>query len=504
VLVSRSSEEFIDYYKMLRRLLAGSDHSASSDDNNSSSSHRRDNDSICARFCQLPYYLTGDHPDQFVSEPGTGVARLPTGATGRRGSSRRGRSRSGSGNERSSSNRGAGSDQTSSAGGSSSSRPDGALSPLRRREKEESTNLAKFLALGKTLTAADAEEEAKILEGVEGIGEECGICSLKVATHYALPCRHRACKVCWSRWLADHDSCMVCISKVVSLRRYPESLLPLTPYELQEKSSSARISGIVERDVNPTLALQSELVVVEQASERCVRSILLVKDSLDQILDALQTVESHLFNITRPDPGHTVTVESLTSVLAVERSTVVEQLIAYDNIFTERGDWVAMDNEMSLLASAVQSFSGRFDTYVERDDGIDTADKAADAALVENAVEVFDVLVASNSLQAQWHRLKSILKRLGSESSLMLGLMRIFGMIHISHSGGESNDIPAFALRVMASAQSKFEGTDKRLNDTLLPEATFLLERLQSMFPTAGGTDDDDETDQNKTALAAV
>ncbi|GBG30484.1 E3 ubiquitin-protein ligase RNF149 [Hondaea fermentalgiana] len=488
---------------MLRRLLAGSDGAAQEDGSGeeaSSSSARRNrgrgNDSLCARFCQLPQYLVGDHANPFVAEPGTGVARLPSagGAVQRRQEQQQRR--------RGSARRGGNGNASSNTGGNSN-----ALSPLRRREKEENSNLKRFLLAGEEkLTPAEAEQEASILAQMEGIGEECDICSLKVATHFALPCRHRACKVCWSRWLADHEGCMVCVSKVVSLRRFPEDMLPLTPYELQEQRTTANgtLKVSSEDAVTPLFALQSELIVVEEAFERCVRSILHVKDSLAQILEALETVESHLFNITRPDPGQNITVESLTSVLAVERSTVVEQLTMYDNIFADNGDWVAMDHEMVLLQCAVQSYGQRLDTFVEEtdkqsgvadEDGLGGGEAAASkqtSEVVANAIDVFEVLVASNSMQAQWARLKTILERCGPDSSLMMGIMRVFGMIQLSHShGGESNDIPAFALRVMSSAQSRLRLSDERLSQTLLPEGSFALQRLQSMAPDLSTSDQD-------------
>jgi len=437
--------------------------------------------SLCARFCQLPLGAgAGARPD---ADAGTARRSLVAEA----GTARRSRLRSVM--------RGARREDDELKG----------LSALRRKERLEERALEQYL-----LPELQEGEFSGLSEGLRSdVGETCDICSINPATHFALPCNHRACKVCWGRWLAEHQNCMTCTNHVRNIQRYPQNVLPLTSYEVEEADS-----------------LRKETILIDQTMERCVRSMLAVKDALGGVVIGLEEIEKHLFNITRPAPGQVVTIESLTTVLAVERSSVLEQLQAMDEIFGKKKEWENMDEELELLSNSVTTFNKLLDEFLDEsaqreakgmeratssdelllkdvEDNGDDADGsyrppsvplndqgqriskfAVKKAGIDTkvSIEIFEILVAKTSLVSQWTRLREILDKCGPESNLMMGLMRIFGMIHISHvPNARAEDIPTLAARVISKAQEKTEKTDSHLTNKLIPDAELTLERLRSM-----------------------
>ncbi|CAK8997303.1 E3 ubiquitin-protein ligase RNF149 [Durusdinium trenchii] len=401
--------------------------------------------SLCERVCQLPHLLLSDGGAAratFERDEATGMARL------------------------------------SGTGGSAK---DG-LTALRRKEMHDEDNLAKFLLADDKLRQSQRrkqqqqqEEEVELRpEVLQGIGSECDICSINVATHFALPCQHVACRACWGRWLAEHPGCMTCTHPVHRLRRFPLDKLPLTAYEKQLEAQKAQDDKSGDAS-SPTDAFRMSTVSVEQSLEHSVRSILLVKDKISSMVTNLHTVESHLFNITRPEPGTQVTVDTLTSVLAVEQSSVVEQLAEYDEVFKRGKDWDTMDQELAILLESLGTFSKLLDARFEAQDREErgssdakdptpTSDESAvlledvstdqaqgglaDASLpvprtvgdapsdgegatetepgaeaesakaddrpnadLEEALATLEILVAKNSISAQWDKLKTLLGR---------------------------------------------------------------------------------------------
>mmetsp|Transcript_25703 Transcript_25703/g.41445 ORF Transcript_25703/g.41445 Transcript_25703/m.41445 type:complete len:419 (+) Transcript_25703:58-1314(+) len=404
---------------------------------NADDGDRRDGGSLCERFCQFPQYLNQGGSGAFVSEPGVGIARLPGTSSG--------------------------DSRLAVRTHSSSEKEHNAVSPLRRKEQQEESNLSKYL-----LSRNDDLDDTEGMDiTFSEIGSICDICSINTRTHFALPCYHSACKVCWSRWLSNSKVCMTCATPVDKIQRYPLSVLPLTLYETEsvEKASKSKSSLVMAT------------LVVEESLERCVRSILLVKDKLGNIMEDLQTVESHLVNMTRPEPGTTITIETLTSVLAVERSSVIEQLNKYQAVFNKRKEWDAMEQETAILMRSIKDLNKVLDNSTgERGYDLPNED-------VEKAIDAFEFVTAPTSLVAQWDKLKLLLEKCGPDANLMPGIVRVFSLVHASHiQGSDSTDIPMKAQTVMSVALSKKHAVEQNLVKRLLPEASITLERLRSML----------------------
>ena len=64
-------------------------------------------------------------------------------------------------------------------------------------------------------------------------GRQCRICESECRrnTHFAMPCKHAACRRCWSRWLETARTCMICCSHVDAVHRFDLALVPVLPCE---------------------------------------------------------------------------------------------------------------------------------------------------------------------------------------------------------------------------------------------------------------------------------
>jgi len=421
-------------------------------------------------------------------------------------------------------------------------------SPLYRQEQAEFNNLSKYLLSEDQLDSSYASTSAKSNTAKHGhasenrntssatagefqhAGEDCSICTMNAATHFALPCRHSACKSCFSRWLVNSKLCMTCSTPIVNIQRYPTSVTPLTWYELMEQGGSDSARQRAASDHNFSVRTR----LIDQSLDHCVRSILMVKDKLSKVASDCHTVESHLFNITRPDANSRVTVDTLTSVLAVEQSNVVEALRFYQSIFSPGREWDAMDQELKLLYQHIAAFAKLIDLAVQapggdkRLEGRVLAKADSKTALVgqvhqkgdelldeinldddsdcqnteqgglaeegqiqlskselKDAIETFEILVAQTSIVAQWNHLQSLLATVGPAQPLVPGVVRVLmlcGMINLNTpSDTENVDIAKLARATMESATQKGCKTDHLISSELLPEALLVLERLRSM-----------------------
>lgn len=482
------------------------------------------------------------------------------------------------------------------------------MTPLRMREREEETNLDRYLladqaeqgeaaGVGQVPGQARAQAQAHAPTAADSpsphgfaafqeMGGECCICTVNTATHYALPCRHAACKVCWSRWLSspaaapspgspaagelreDQEqhkaSCMTCANPVRSIRRFPESLVPLELVELPAGERHKHMVGVVGGSVGGGSAahaagaepgaaaqgqvgddalwaqLRAETLALDQGLERCVRAVLLAKERLGGISEGLITVESHLIGIARPDPGAEITVDMLTSVLVVERSSVAEHLLAYQALFAKGQEWESLDLEVQALVASVRRTARLCDAAatarnrasafaaaaapappggLDRDavdeqvslrgdflgdsssssspssskagaTGEGGNESRAGAAKVRAdkdlraALEAARAVAAPMAVAAQWERLKSLLATCGPSAHLVPGIVRVFRLIQLPPIPGAANDtsdIPRLAQRTLAQAAQRSAATDATVTRQLLPESAALFRRLEAV-----------------------
>jgi hypothetical protein len=516
---------------------------------------------LCARLCQLPQHLfaqpggAAGGAGAFEEDERSGIARLvlPSGIRRLRGGQQQQQQ------------------QRQQQLLSSEDGAEGTMTPLRRREREEETNLNRYLladqagegeaagagqAPGQARARAQAQAQAPTagdspsphgFAAFQEMGGECCICTVNTATHYALPCRHAACKVCWSRWLSSpaaagspaagdlredqeqhKESCMTCANPVRSIRRFPESLVPLELVELPAGERHKHMVGVMVGGVGGGSAaraagaepgaaaqgrvgddalwaqLRAETLALDQGLERCVRAVLLAKERLGGISEGLITVESHLIGIARPDPGAEITVDMLTSVLVVERSSVAEHLLAYQALFAEGQEWESLDLEVQALvasvrrtarlcdaaatarnrasafaAAAVPSLPGGLarDVMDEQvslrgdflgdsssssssfsskpaaarapaagatgEAGKSSRAGAAKARADKDlraALEAARAVAAPMAVAAQWERLKSLLATCGPSAHLVPGIVRVFRLIQLPPIPGAAND----------------------------------------------------------------
>jgi len=322
------------------------------------------------------------------------------------------------------------------------------LTPLRAREQLYESNLTKYL-----LSNTEYDRE----QGFSEVGSMCDICDTNASTHYAIPCYHAACKVCWSRWLANQNKCMVCCTQVQHLSRYPIDMLPAQLFEISEHTKNEQRGSDV----------MVCILVVEEGVERATRSILQVKETLECITEGLQTIESHLIHIMRPDPGMRLSMETLTSVLAVEQVSVVEQFQIYEDLFASSQEWEAMDTEIRSLCIIMANL-----------------EPLANESNVLAVLKVLREITSDTGIHAQWLRVRVLLENCGPNSHLVPNIAKPFGLIDFARLAGvdssSSVDIPMRANRIMVKAQSKASLTETILKRDLLGVAENIISKLES------------------------
>jgi len=412
-------------------------------------------ESMCQRLCQLPHYLSrigeeGEQNSLFFRGEG-GIARLATESEFMAGRSTT----------------------------SQSSEESTLMSPLCRKDREEESNLAKFFIQGQQSEESTRVAHEKSLSASNNgsgsyedePGRPCFICTTNKCTHFALPCHHSACKVCWSRWLANSKTCMTCAGEVESICRYSLDLVAHDLYELADDPSE-------DMELRPCITL------IEQSLERCIRALLMTKDKISETVESLQTVQAHLVGITKPDPHTTLNMDMLTSILVVERSNLVELLDNFDALFQKDAEWVAMDQEIEALCQSIS----KVDTILEKSSNQkETGDDQAKGPIlaqddIEAAVLVFESICAQTSIAAQWTHLEGLVAACGPSNHLLPSIVRLFSMIQLPPSGTNGGrSLTTLANNAMSTAAERNAVTEERVRCELLPAAELMLQRLCSL-----------------------
>mmetsp|Transcript_5680 Transcript_5680/g.6513 ORF Transcript_5680/g.6513 Transcript_5680/m.6513 type:complete len:500 (+) Transcript_5680:170-1669(+) len=351
-------------------------------------------------------------------------------------------------------------------------------------------------------------------------GKQCEICNSHDKTHYAIPCGHSACLTCWSRWLYSnknpaiessesekknpyHSSCMVCARNIKRIRRYSFSLVPQRAYEnkvmeftAKELADLAASLSFREKSVSKTrnvANIESLQIAIDDSLERVIRSLLDVKDALDnEIVSKLITVEKHLYQLTRPEAG--TTMDALASILAVECLTVGEVFQAYKKVFKDEDSiskWKAIELELAKLHSAINR-AGSFLDLAETVEVLNSDGPASEQFKndLKNLEETLSVVVSPTSITVQWNQIKELLHKASGNHHLVPGILRVFGLINTSTLLDISD-----TFEIIETAEKAKEKLDNRFGKLLEEDLPLLVSRINSAY-SASHTNGEKQTSE--------
>ena len=259
------------------------------------------------------------------------------------------------------------------------------------------------------------------------------------------------------------------------------SVVPQKLYEIESKPQSSKTE---DSQTLSLLALQ-----VEEALERVLRSLLDVKDAFSDVVNKLETVEGHLYALTRPETG--TTVDALASVLAVECVTVTEVIATYKNIFTKRASsssasWKALEAEIDKLQLCVnQALAGLTKVCAPSKGQADGQDKEELPGAegnsqsgetrkgVEEMEKSLQAIVASTSIGGQWESVKQLVHKCSNNHHLVPGILSVFGLIQATSSNimeSGTGTLSESTRRVMELADKSKDALDIKLS-TLMKES---------------------------------
>jgi hypothetical protein len=116
-------------------------------------------------------------------------------------------------------------------------------------------------------------------------GNPCTICSSETRynTHFAFPCHHAACELCWQTWLRERQTCMICGNQVKSIHRFSETLL-VTAHCSKSGEDQGYLDGIMSvRTICDDGSMHSLNADLEAALAQLVKELVTVKARLRDV-----------------------------------------------------------------------------------------------------------------------------------------------------------------------------------------------------------------------------
>ena len=245
---------------------------------------------------------------------------------------------------------------------------------------------------------------------------------------------------------------------------------------------------------------------VDESLERVLRSLLDVKDAFSDVVNKLETVEGHLYALTRPESG--TTVDALASVLAVECVTVTEVITAYKSIFTKRASsssasWKALEAEIDKLQLCVdQAFAWlkKTQTIVPGAEGGPQPINSQEG--LEELEKSLQAIVAPTSIVGQWENVKQLVHKCSNNHHLVPGILSVFGLIQATSSNimeSGTGTLSESTRKVVDLANKSKNALDAKLTTLLRQTVPKVIEQV-----AASKTKDSREPEAKPTSAIAT
>lgn len=181
--------------------------------------------------------------------------------------------------------------------------------------------------------------------------EVCGVCADERVEYVSVTCKHAACGNCWREWLAEHDSCWLCGTRVDELRR--------TGAQRTRSNIAEAIEG------------------VRTAVSVVVKRLVAVKHRSMELTESLREVDSHLRALSAPGQ----TLDAVAAVLTVEQRVLASTAAALvalaggpDASQQEDGDkWRALQRDAAAASRAASRAATALDGVTPGDPSLQLA-----------------------------------------------------------------------------------------------------------------------------------
>lgn len=279
----------------------------------------------------------------------------------------------------------------------------------------------------------------------------CGVCADERVEYVSVSCKHAACGNCWREWLAEHDTCWLCGSRVDELRR--------TGAQRTRNNIAEAIEGV-----------RTAVGVV-------VKRLVAVKHRAMELTETLREVDSHLRALSAPGQ----TLDAVAAVLTVEQRVLASTAAALvalaggsDAAHQDDGDkWRALHRD----AAAASRAASRAATAL---DGVAPGDPNLQAAYESSACLGVDIAAH------QWASAKAILDHCAVDA-----LPKYKGLLCSGRSDADS--IFAALVGLQEPTRHRPSGPTRHASDLFPDAAAFdaALSRFKKRLTSTDATLDD-------------
>lgn len=284
----------------------------------------------------------------------------------------------------------------------------------------------------------------------------------RVKTHFAVPCRHALCEVCWNTWLECSTKCPICGMCVTGTRRFSSSLVPLRHYEI---ASRCMLSPQSQSSSNiPQLySLNGEL---EKTAHQAISNLVLAKDSFTSIGGRIAEVSAHLASLS----PQSMDLETRLSIVAVEKSCMAEQFDLLSQVIEEQpaSPWTAANTALRAFLDALERLGNELD---RADEEPPSGLSSTQSLLANCTVKMF---------RGQWQPLRTSLTDL-TENKIPTVLQQLAHAQQPLTQPAELQAMKRAVEMLQVQAQARIHKTETMMLQ-IYPELEVATVRVASMF----------------------